>query len=378
MARSGQVLYATSTSGTGTIYAVDIDQNTLTPVITNTGQSDSLIFTPGGQIIYTNSRARRVPRRVRPRHENEQGPGQRLQPDRERHLARAEPYERAGLRPGHGRSLPCLPLRGKSLLGSYGAGYLGLNGTAYDASGHLFASIANSVAELDPVTGAVMKTVAVTYADGLTHDPYSGKLFVASITTASIYEIDPKTLTATLAAGGISGPDGITADGMGNVFAASLYTGYIYQYNEITHTVTRRTFVPALDDLAPASGLGAPCPSLGRSYRPPSVPWPWPATSGGARAGRPPDAGLAVCGPGCPKRWPPASPSRKSRRVGQPSLRGIIFTSAMRLHLPNRGWTGHSDVPGGEAARGISLVPNLWYGWAAARSKKGDKQERGT
>jgi streptogramin lyase len=145
-------------------------------------------------------------------------------------------------------------------VGSYGAGYKGLNGTAYDSSGRLFASVGDRVDQLDPVTGAVVRSVPVTYADGMTYDSHSGKIYVASFSTNSLYSVDPTTLVATRVATGFDGPDGITADGKGNIFVASFYTGNIYQYNENSGLVTQRTHVNGLDDLAPASGLGSPTP----------------------------------------------------------------------------------------------------------------------
>src|SRR5262249_46966054 len=57
---------------------------------------------------------------------------------------------------------------------------------------------------------------------------------------------------------GLPGPDGIVSDGAGNLFIASRGNSHIYQYNLTTNTLTQRTLVNGLDDLAPASGLGAP------------------------------------------------------------------------------------------------------------------------
>jgi PEP-CTERM motif len=258
-ARADQILYATSIAGSGTIYQVDIDTNTLTPVITNTGKADSMIFTPGNNIIYGNGVA-----------------GQVIEFNTVTHMSTV-------LAGGFSKELADLSLEpggtsvlvsdrgtgdlsrvflsgGSTIVGSYGAGLEGLNGTAHDSSGRLFASVGDQVDQLNPVTGAVLRSVPVPYADGMTYDSYSGKIYVASFSTNSLYSIDPTTLVATPVASGFAGPDGITADGNGNIFVASFDTGHIYQYDEISGLVTQRTFVNGLDDLAPASGLGSPTP----------------------------------------------------------------------------------------------------------------------
>jgi sugar lactone lactonase YvrE len=256
-ARPDLTLYATSVTGSGTIYAVDIDKNTVTPFITQTGQADSLIFTPSNQIVYGNGTSGEVIA-----YDLTTGKSQILASGFTGLLAdiSLEPGRTSVLVSDRGTGdLWRVSLSGgKSLVGTYVPGFNGLNGTAYDGSGHLFASNGNFVDQLDPKTGAILGSVALTYADGMTYDPYSGKIFVSSFTTNSIYAIDPTTLTATLAATGIPDPDGITSDGQGNIFAASFNTSDIYQYNEVTGVVTQRTHVPGLDDLAPASGLGAP------------------------------------------------------------------------------------------------------------------------
>ncbi|MGD0137803.1 MAG: PEP-CTERM sorting domain-containing protein [Tepidisphaeraceae bacterium] len=144
-------------------------------------------------------------------------------------------------------------------------------GLAYDGS-KLFANIgyryggptAKQVAQIDPVTGAILATSpGLNSLDGLTYDPYSGLLYAASLFGNLIYSIDPNNLSIVQVATGtqiVPGPDGITTDGAGNLFIASsssVGNGHVYQFNLNTNTLTQDTHVNGLDDLAPASGAGS-------------------------------------------------------------------------------------------------------------------------
>jgi streptogramin lyase len=144
-------------------------------------------------------------------------------------------------------------------------------GLAYVGS-KLFANIgyryggatAKEVAQIDPVTGAILATSpGLNSLDGLTYDPYSGLLYAASLLGNLIYSIDPNNLNNVQIATGtrfVPGPDGITADGLGNIFIASSASdgdSHVYQFNLISNTLTQNAFVPGLDDLAPASGDGS-------------------------------------------------------------------------------------------------------------------------
>jgi len=99
--------------------------------------------------------------------------------------------------------------------------------------------------------------------DGLTFDSFSHKLYAAA-NSGAIYAIDPGTFATTQLANasGLNGtiPDGLTSDGAGNLYIGTFGDQHIYQYNLLTQTLTQRTFVPGLDDLAPLSGLGAATP----------------------------------------------------------------------------------------------------------------------
>ena len=97
-----------------------------------------------------------------------------------------------------------------------------------------------------------------------TYDPSTGLLYACSVLGNTVYSIDPNNLNTvhdlSLALhAGISTPDGITTDGLGNLFVASGDTtdNHVYQIDLNNNTLTQETYVPGLDDLAPASGSGS-------------------------------------------------------------------------------------------------------------------------
>ncbi len=148
-------------------------------------------------------------------------------------------------------------------------------GLAYDGT-RLFANLGlryggstgKYVAEINPTTGAILAvSPGLDSLDGLTYDPYSGLLYASSLFGNRILSLDPNNLNnvqdVTGRLGVIPSPDGITTDGTGDVFVASsdlIGDGHVYQINLITHTLTQETYVPGLDDLAPASGPGSLIP----------------------------------------------------------------------------------------------------------------------
>jgi hypothetical protein len=94
----------------------------------------------------------------------------------------------------------------------------------------------------------------------MTFDPVTGALWVSANSNAGLIEIPTDLSGFTSFAGGqIPNPDGLASDGDGNIIVASASTGtgYIYQYNIATGSVTRRNSVEGLDDIAPLTGLGA-------------------------------------------------------------------------------------------------------------------------
>jgi sugar lactone lactonase YvrE len=142
-------------------------------------------------------------------------------------------------------------------------------GLAYDGS-RLFANVGaraggptgKEVVELNPVTGAVIATSpGLNSLDGLTYDPYSGLLYACALYGNAVLSLDPNNLSnvhdVTSSLGTLSSPDGITTDGIGNIFIANTGDQRIYDLNLAANTLTQDTFVRGLDDLAPASGNGS-------------------------------------------------------------------------------------------------------------------------
>jgi DNA-binding beta-propeller fold protein YncE len=262
---AGQVLYVTSESSQQ-VLRVDTGTNTVTPVFNTVGTPDSLLFDTSTDIVYTNLQTGQVR-------------GFNLTTHMDRLIAGgfSDPADVA-LEPGGASILMSDFLGGKvyrinlttnavSPLGNYGGNPQGL---AYDGVGRLFAvlgtrsgSATSFVAQLDPVTGAIIhQTNGLVSLDGLTYDSFSGKLYAASL-SSGIYQIDPTTLAATLLPNSTGVAfDGIASDGLGNLFIAASNVR-VYEYNLSTQTLTAETPVPGIDDLAPVSGLGSGVPEPG-------------------------------------------------------------------------------------------------------------------
>jgi sugar lactone lactonase YvrE len=263
-ARAGQILYGTSLEDQR-IVKVDTGTNSVTTVFNTVGTPDSLVFDTSGDILYTNLGSGQV-RMYNPN----------TLADTLIAGGFSDPADLI-LEPGGGTILVSdfaggtitrvnLTTHVKTVLGNYGGNPEGL---AYDSAGRLFANLgvrdgANDkyVAQLDPVTGAILNTSAhLESLDGLTYDASTGKLYAAGLNQGVIYQVDPNTLAASaLANSGVGLPDGLTTDGNGVLYIPSRSDFHIYRYDTSTHTLTQQTFVHGLDDLAPASGLGSPAP----------------------------------------------------------------------------------------------------------------------
>jgi hypothetical protein len=148
-------------------------------------------------------------------------------------------------------------------LGSPGNGF-SVDGLAYDAQGELFAiADHNTVVQLDPCTGDVLKTLVlephdkVNGGDGMVFDPYSGQLWISHDGTDranGLIEV-PTDLSSFLLfqVGQISVPDGIVSDGKGNLYiGAGLQK--LMVYNIPTDTLAQpqasALVVPGIDSLA--------------------------------------------------------------------------------------------------------------------------------
>ena len=166
---------------------------------------------------------------------------------------------------------------------SFGSGqYTG--GIAYDSSGRLFAVSNSNIVELDPSTFTVLKSSGtLSGLDGLCFDSYTGKLFASSRAVnggsgrEGFYELSLQastflqaTLITKTSFPTTFDPDGVEADGQGNVYFASedqRGDNKIYQYNISTGVLTALTgALPGLDDVAPAAGQGAAVPANWVAY----------------------------------------------------------------------------------------------------------------
>jgi hypothetical protein len=135
------------------------------------------------------------------------------------------------------------------------------DGVTYDNSGHLFAVLnLNEVAQLDPTTGAVLKTIATpNQPDGLTFDELTGKLYVSS-DGGGFYTLPTDLSSAPFTP--VSGSpvfDGMASNGNLLYFVVRDQGALIYDLNTGAITI-RSPSIPGADDIAPLTGLGSPVP----------------------------------------------------------------------------------------------------------------------
>jgi DNA-binding beta-propeller fold protein YncE len=121
----------------------------------------------------------------------------------------------------------------------------------------------DSVVEHVDSSGNILNSSLNTgvFLDGLTYDSFTGFLYASDYNNNRIAKIDPATLNVTFLTplgAALSQPDGITSDGNGKLFLASRANSTVMQYDIATNTDTAVATISGLDDLAPASGLGAP------------------------------------------------------------------------------------------------------------------------
>jgi hypothetical protein len=150
-----------------------------------------------------------------------------------------------------------------------GTNGIGPNGLAYDASGRLFANIGDrnggptgsNVAQINPVTGAVIsQTTGLNSVDGLTYDPFSGRLFAASTLGSVLYSINPANLADVTSITLPSQADGVISNGHGLLYIGGRGTNApIYQYNLVTSTLsTPVPSVPGADTIDLAQAVPEP------------------------------------------------------------------------------------------------------------------------
>jgi streptogramin lyase len=262
------LLYATSIN-TGIIYSVDTSTHVVTPVFNTGAALDSLFFDASGRIIYSQLNAGTV-QAFNPATNTNVTVQSGLTAPIDMAL---EPSLTSFLVSDSTSHLVRVSLSG-GILGSLNVGSRP-DGVTYSPSGNLYVNISsgfqvnNSQVELiNPTTGAVLATTGNTglFLDGLTYDSFSGFLYASDYNNGRIVKINPTTMAfsvLTPLGAALSQPDGITSDGNGDLFLASRANSTVMQYNIATNTDTAIATINGLDDLAPASGLGAPVPEPG-------------------------------------------------------------------------------------------------------------------
>jgi sugar lactone lactonase YvrE len=254
--RAGQIIYASSLEGER-IVRVDTGTNQVTTIDQQNRALDSLVFTPQGNIVYTAINDGQVWMYNVTTHADTllaHGLGSAqdlaLDPSGTSVLVTAGPSVNT-----LGNLFRVKLSGGATLIAQYNSS----QGLAYDPSGKLYGNINGTVDRLDPNTGAILQTgqSGLNQLDGLTYDSYTHMLYASAQFSSMIYAIDPTTLTATVLTDSSPGPDGIVADGKGNLFFGSRSKSDIYQYDLTNHTLTQLSNVFGLDDLAPVSGSGS-------------------------------------------------------------------------------------------------------------------------
>jgi sugar lactone lactonase YvrE len=220
----GRILYTAGNSASGTVSRFDPTSNTNTTIATGLSAPRELIFDPGQTTILVSNF----------------GVGQ---------IVRVNLVS--------GAVTPLLSKQGT------------VDGLAYDAAGNLFAVVNyhKQIVQIDPTSGAILKTLTVITnppfgydgLGGLTYDPYTGELWAtdggSGTNCASgancLVEIPTDLSSFTFfQAGAIPTPEGIIADGQGNLFIAA-GTVKALEYSIPTNTITATVKVPSVYDVAP-------------------------------------------------------------------------------------------------------------------------------
>ncbi len=262
------ILYATSTS-TQDLYSVNTATHAATAIFNTGNDIDSLFIDPAGRIVY-----------------DEQTIGKLLayDPSNQTNVLLAsglsnpkdvvlEPNLTSFLVSDSAvNSVYRISLAGGVVGSPFNLG-LRPDGITYNISGQLFVNVCttpgtrdSNVEQIDPVTGAVIASTATlakpntgVFLDGLTYDTSTGMLFASDSPNSRIAAINPTTLSysfLTPTGAALSAPDGISADGLGNLFIASRGNSHILKYVIATNVATVVGTISGLDDMTPISGLG--------------------------------------------------------------------------------------------------------------------------
>ncbi len=132
---------------------------------------------------------------------------------------------------------------------------------AVGPNGALFGSRATEIIELDPSTGATLRSVADGFSElaGLAFDIRAGKLVVADYRASSLYEIHPETGERFLRATGdlLGRPDGIVLDESGRVYVAGYGRKHVLVV-ESDGTISDLGSIPGGPDGVALGGAGGP------------------------------------------------------------------------------------------------------------------------
>jgi sugar lactone lactonase YvrE len=220
----GRILYTAGNSANGTVDMFDPTSNTNTTIATGLSAPRELIFDPGQTTILVSN----------------YGLGQIVR-----------------INLASGTVTPLLSKQGT------------VDGLAYDGGGHLFAVVNyhKQIVQIDPTSGAILNTLTVITnppfgydgLGGLTYDPYTGELWATeagsgtncAIGASCLVEIPTSLSSFTFfQAGAMPTPEGIIADGQGNLFIAA-GTVKVFEYSIPTNTFTATVKVPSVYDVAP-------------------------------------------------------------------------------------------------------------------------------
>jgi len=220
----GRILYTSGSSSTGTVSRFDPTSNTNTTIAAGLNSPHELIFDPGQTTILVSN----------------YGLGQIVR-----------------INLASGAVTPLLSKQGT------------VDGLAYDGAGHLFAVVNHhkQIVQVDPTSGAILNTLTVITnppngldgLSGLTYDPYSAQLWATDTgggaTCANgascLVEIPTSLSSFTFfEAGVMPTPEGIIADGQGNLFIGA-GTVKVFEYSIPAGTMTATVKVPGVFDVAP-------------------------------------------------------------------------------------------------------------------------------